>query len=125
MSTAGSDITGPNVDRRKPDSLLLGATIALLVLGTLMVYSASFVVAHNEFSDDAYFLTRQLIYVAIGGVALVFGMSVDYHRWRAVSVLVMLICIGLLVAVVVPGVGYRSYGASRWLRLGSIVQIQP
>ena len=111
--------------RRKPDYLLLGSTIALLVLGTLMVYSASFVVAHNEFADDAYFLTRQLIYVGIGGVMLLVGMSLDYHRWRSLSVLVMLICIGLLVAVILPGVGFRSYGASRWLRLGSVVQIQP
>src|SRR5919202_1826109 len=125
MSTAGSDITGPNVDRLKPDYLLLGATIALLVLGTLMVYSASFVVAHNEFSDDAYFLTRQLIWVGIGSLALVFGMSLDYHRWRSVSVVVMLVCICLLIAVLVPGIGARSYGASRWLRVGSFFQIQP
>jgi cell division protein FtsW len=111
--------------RRKPDYLLLGTTIALLVLGTLMVYSASFVVAHNEFADDAYFLTRQLIYVAIGGAALVLGMSLDYHWWRSLSILMMLMCICLLVAVLVPGVGFRSYGASRWLRLGALLQVQP
>jgi cell division protein FtsW len=111
--------------RRKPDYVLLGATIALLVLGTLMVYSASFVVAHNEFADDAYFLTRQLVYVVIGGAALAVGMSLDYHRWRALSVLIMLVCVGLLVAVLVPGVGFRSYGASRWIRVGSLLQVQP
>ena len=56
------------LDTRRPDYLLLASTIALVVLGTLMVYSASFVVAHNEFNDDAYFLTRQLIWIAAGSV---------------------------------------------------------
>jgi cell division protein FtsW len=125
VTTAGPESARPSVDRRKPDYVLLAATIMLLVLGTLMVYSASFVVAHNEFSDDAYFLTRQLVWVGIGSLALVFGMSLDYHRWRSVSVVIMLICIALLIAVLVPGIGSRNYGASRWLRLGSFFQVQP
>jgi cell division protein FtsW len=125
VSTTAQELEAPRPSLRRPDYLLLGTTIALLVLGTLMVYSASFVVAHNEFSDDAYFLTRQLLWVAIGSVALVFGMTLDYHRWRSVSVVVMLVCIALLVAVLVPGIGVRSYGASRWLRFGSLLQVQP
>ena len=48
------------LESRRPDYLLLASTIALLVLGTLMVYSASFVVAHNEFNDDGYFLDRRV-----------------------------------------------------------------
>src|SRR5919197_3551136 len=99
---------------RRPDYMLLASTIALLVLGTLMVYSASFVVAHNEFNDDVYFLIRQLLWVAIGGVALLFGTTIDYHRWRSVSLVEMLVCIALLIAVLIPGIGARSYGASRW-----------
>ena len=66
--------------RLRPDYLLLGTTIALLVLGTLMVYSASFVVAHNEFADDTYFLIRQLAYVGVGLVAMVVGLSARVCR---------------------------------------------
>jgi cell division protein FtsW len=112
------------LERRRPDYLLLASTIALLVLGTLMVYSASFVVAHNEFSDDAYFLVRQLIWTGLGGIGLLVAAYVDYRRWRAVSLPVMFLCLGLLVLVLVPGIGASSYGAVRWIRLGPL-QVQP
>jgi cell division protein FtsW len=109
---------------RRPDYLLLASTIALLVLGTLMVYSASFVVARNEFNDDAYFLVRQLLWIGVGGVGLLLAMRIDYRRWRTLSLPIMFVCIGLLVLVLVPGIGSSSYGAVRWLRVGGI-QIQP
>jgi cell division protein FtsW len=110
---------------RRPDYLLLASTIALLVLGSLMVYSASFVVAHNEFNDDAYFLVRQLMWIGVGGVGLLVAMRVDYRRWRSLSLPIMFLCIGLLVLVLVPGIGSSSYGAVRWLRFGPLVQVQP
>lgn len=112
------------VGPRRPDYLLLACTIALLVLGTLMVYSASFAVAHNEFHDDAYFLLRQLAAVGVGGVGLLVAMRVDYRRLRFWSLLILLISIGLLILVLLPNVGLRSYGAVRWIRVG-FVQVQP
>jgi cell division protein FtsW len=112
------------LEARRPDYLLLASTIALLVLGTLMVYSASFVVAHNEFNDDTYFLTRQLIWICLGGLGMAAAAYVDYRQWRALSLPIMLTCIGLLVVVLVPGIGVSSYGAMRWLKLGP-VQVQP
>jgi cell division protein FtsW len=113
-----------SLEQRRPDYLLLASTIALLVLGALMVYSASFIVAHNEFNDDAYFLTRQLTWVAVGLLAMLGAMRVDYRRWRSMSLPVMAGCILLLVLVLVPGIGASSYGAVRWLKLGPI-QVQP
>src|SRR5438105_14078872 len=101
------------LESRRPDYLLLASTIALLVLGTLMVYSASFVVAHNEFSDDAYFLVRQLIWIGAGSVGLLLAARVDYRRWRNLSLPIMFVCIAMLVLVLVPGVGSSSYGAVR------------
>jgi cell division protein FtsW len=112
------------LEQRRPDYLLLASTIALLVLGALMVYSASFVVAHNEFNDDAYFLVRQLMWIGVGVVGMFGAMRIDYRRWRLLSLPIMFACIGLLVLVLVPGIGASSYGAVRWLRLGP-VQIQP
>ncbi len=112
------------LEARRPDYLLLASTIALLVLGTLMVYSASFVVAHNEFNDDAYFLVRQLIWIAAGLVGMFLAARIDYRRWRGLSLPIMFLCIGMLVLVLVPGIGSSSYGAVRWIKLGP-VQIQP
>lgn len=106
------------------DTLLLGAVVALLVIGTLMVYSASFVVAHNEFGDDLYFLTRQLAAIGLGGLGMLVAARTDYRRLRGVSLLAMLACIALLLLVLAPGLGKSSYGSVRWLKLGP-VQLQP
>jgi cell division protein FtsW len=112
------------LETRRGDYLLLASTVALLVFGTLMVFSASFVVAHNEFNDDAYFLIRQLIWIAVGGAGLLIAARIDYRRWRVLSLPIMFACIALLVLVLVPGIGSSSYGAVRWIRIGP-VQIQP
>ena len=111
-------------DRYSRGAIAFHWTIALLVLGTLMVYSASFVVAHNEFNDDAYFLVRQLMWIAAGLVGLLISARIDYRRWRSLSLPIMFVCIGMLVLVLVPGIGSSSYGAVRWIKLGP-VQIQP
>ena len=112
------------LEARRPDYLLLASTIALLVLGTMMVYSASFVVAHNEFNDDTYFLVRQLLWIGAGGLGLFVAARIDYRRWRTLSLPIMFVCIGMLVLVLVPGIGTSSYGAVRWIKLGPL-QIQP
>ncbi|HEV7663785.1 MAG TPA: putative lipid II flippase FtsW [Chloroflexota bacterium] len=124
MSYDSARLPVEKLNARRPDYLLLASTIALLVLGTLMVYSASFVVAHNEFSDDAYFLIRQLVWIGVGALGMLLAVRMDYRRWRAVSLPIMFICTVLLVLVLVPGVGSSSYGAVRWIKLGP-VQVQP
>ena len=112
-------------EQRRPDYWLLASTLALLVRGTLMVYSASFAVAHNEFNDDAYFLVRQIAWDAVGTVALLAAMRMSYRRWRSLSAVIMLLVIALLILVLVPGFGFRSYGAVRWIKIGPLLQIQP
>jgi len=114
-----------DLELKKPDYLLLASTIALLVLGALMVYSASFAVAHNEFNDDAYFLVRQLVWDVVGGVALLLAMKMSYRRWRSLSLVIMVVVIGLLILVLLPGFGFRSYGAVRWIKVGPFFQLQP
>jgi len=111
--------------RQAPDWVLAGAVGALLVVGILMVYSSSFVVAHNEFHDDTYFLVRQLIWAGLGLAGMLAATLVDYRRLRRLSLVAMLGCIGALVLVLVPGFGIANYGAARWLNLGPLPSVQP
>jgi cell division protein FtsW len=107
------------------DFILLGAVIALLVLGAQMVYSASVVVAHNEFDDDSYFVVRQAMWIVLGLAVLAVAARVDYHRWQKVSLLLLLACVVGLIVVLMPQFGVTQYGSSRWLRLGPLPSIQP
>lgn len=110
---------------RTPDIGLSVAVAALLVIGIAMVYSSSFVIAHNEFQDDLYFLVRQLIWAAVGTAALVALAWIDYHRWQRLSVLAMGAAVLALVLVLTPAFGQSAYGAQRWLRLGPLPIFQP
>ena len=107
------------------DYLLIGAVGLLLAIGAQMVYSASVVIAHNEFGDDTYFFTRQLTWIAVGTVGLVVAASIDYHRWQKVSLWLLLATVVTLVLVMVPGLGVVQYGSARWLKLGPLPPVQP
>lgn len=111
--------------RRLSDPILVLAVVLLCGVGAFMVYSASLVVAYSEFQDDTYFLSRQLLWIGLGLTAMFVLSRIDYHRWQRYTVVFLLLGILLLAAVLVPGIGQRSYGASRWLRLSGLLQVQP
>ncbi len=107
------------------DYVLLGAVGLLLVIGAQMVYSSSVVIAHNEFGDETYFFTRQLLWIVVGLVGLGIAASIDYHRWQSISVLLLLVTVIALVLVLVPQLGMKQYGSARWLKLGPLPSFQP
>ncbi len=106
--------------RPTPDIPLLLVTIVLLVLGVEMVYSASFVVAQSEFGDATYFLSKQVVWALVGAAFMVAAALVDYHRLERLSVPLMVITVGAMVLVLIPGIGVGNYGATRWIRLGPL-----
>lgn len=108
-----------------PDIVLLLVALVLTVLGIAMVYSASFVVAQSEFQDDTYFLTKQVVWVGVGLVALVVASAIDYHVLERLSVVIMLATVVMMVLVLVPSMGVGKYGATRWIALGPLPPVQP
>jgi cell division protein FtsW len=108
-----------------PDYTLILATAALLVVGLLVVYSASFAVGHLEYGDTNYFIARQAAFALVGLVLLWVFMRVDYHLLRPLSIGLMAIALVGLLAVLMPGIGVEQNGASRWLALGPLPPLQP
>jgi cell division protein FtsW len=105
---------------RRVDLWLLFAILFLLALGVEMVFSASFVIAHNEFGDGTYFLVRHLIWIAVGLVAMASAALFDYHRLPRYSVVLYGGSLILLALVLVPGLGQITYGSARWLSFGPL-----
>lgn len=106
------------------DHTLLVVTLALSLVGLVMVFSASAVVAGNRFQDQSYFLKRQLAWLALGLVLMHIVSRVDYAVWRKLST-PLLIGTGLLLALVlIPGIGVMTKGARRWIRIGPTL-LQP
>ena len=70
----------------KPDHALFLTTLALVVLGVAMVFSASTVIAQERFQDANYFWFRQLMAGALGMAILFVIMKLDYHIYQKPAV---------------------------------------
>lgn len=104
-----------------PDYWLLAVVGALILIGLVMLFSASFAIGVDYKDGQAgYFLGRQLLWLSIGAVGALIAMRLDYRFWRRFSVPGMALTIVLLTLVVVlPGKIVDSInGARRWFDLG-------
>lgn len=108
----------------KPDYFLLGLVIALLILGIVMVFSSSYVVADYKMGDAFFYLKRQLLFVGVGVIAMFFFMMTPYGLWKKYSKLILLGGFLLLGLVLIPGVGLVRNGAQSWIGIGAF-SIQP
>lgn len=99
------------------DLVILLMVLALTSFGIVMVYSASSVMAAKNFHDSAFFLKRQGIFAATGLAIAAVVMRIDYHHWKKFALPMLLLCLVMLVMVLIPGIGGKVKGASRWIRL--------
>ena len=100
------------------DPWLLGASITLAALGVVMVASSSIAIGEGLQVGPFYFLTRHLVFLAIGGALAWWLMRTELKSVEHRDRLLLLLCFGLLLAVFVPGIGHSANGARRWLNLG-------
>ncbi len=110
---------------QKPADLLIPlATLCLLVIGVLMVHSASTVLSHERYHDAFYYLKRQLLFAALGLVSMWLMSRLDYHVWGKYSLWIVLFCFVFLALVLVPHIGQVRGGSRAWLGIGTF-GIQP
>jgi cell division protein FtsW len=91
----------------------------LNLIGLVMILSASSVESLRQYGSPWYYFERQLLWLSLGLAAFGIAVNVDYRRWRHLAVVGVVGSLGLLVAVMVPGLGISVSGSSRWLGVGS------
>ena len=107
----------------QPDRKMFGATLALCLIGAVMVFSASAVTAREEYGNGYTFLLRQVLWLAIG-LAGMFGlMNLDYRKLRQPRVVFTTLAATLLLLIAVFFLD-RSHATHRWIRLGPL-SVQP
>jgi len=107
------------------DIWLLFVLILLLGIGTVMIYSTSAIYAEQKYGDSLFILKRHITWIIVGLAGMFFAWRTDYHILRKFSTLFLLIGIGLLCLVYVPGIGHMAGGARRWIRIWHGVGFQP
>ncbi len=106
-------------------STILLVDVALLcILGLVMVGTASSVVSISTYGSPYAILIREVMWMAIGAVALGLALRFDYRKLRRWSPLVLVATFGLLFVVLVPGLGVHAMGSSRWVGFGQF-RLQP
>jgi len=102
------------------DPWVIGTVAALLLIGLVMVASASIGISEKETGHAFHYFQRQLVFVLAGLVAAAVGLAVPTRIWDKYSIFLMAGAFLLLLVVLVPGIGYSVNGARRWIRLGVI-----
>lgn len=110
--------------RSAPDMMIIVATLLLLAIGVIMVYSASAVRAFHDFGDSMFYLKRQSIFAILGIIAMFIAMKTDYWVWKKFAHPIIIVSFILLVIVLIPGIGVVRGGARSWLGISSL-GIQP
>jgi cell division protein FtsW len=100
------------------DRGLLLSALGLAGLGLVMVASSSIPVADNQHVGPFYYVTRHLVFLALGLGLAITAMRIELEKVERHSGVVLLAGFALLLAVFVPGVGMRINGALRWIHLG-------
>jgi cell division protein FtsW len=95
------------------------ATLALMVAGTVMVYSASFFLSKEMYGNGSAIILKRLFHLAVGCTVMIAAMFIDYRKVFTRPVIYILLIAGLvsLVMCFIPGVGIMAGHARRWVNL--------
>ena len=87
------------------------------IFGCIMVYSASSYIAGYRYSNPYFYLTKQIVGLILGIIAMFVCSFVNYEKLKKLKWWLVIISAVLLVLVFIPGIGVENYGARRWLNL--------
>ncbi len=102
------------------DRALVFASGTLLVIGLIMVGSASISIADGKLNQPLFYFNRQLIFALAGLAIAAMVITVRLEVWRQLAPLLLMLGVGLLILVLIPGIGREVNGSRRWLPLGPV-----
>jgi len=104
------------------DLPFLALTVLLVIIGVVMVFSASYARAYYEHGNSTYYFARQAIFAVVGIGAMLFVSRINYQLWRSASFIILLVSVVFL--MLVPLIGSSANGAKRWIEVAGI-RFQP
>lgn len=112
--------------KNKPNFNLAILAVGLSIFGVIMITSASAVVAYEKYggNSDYYFVYHQLIALVFGIILMAVFSNIEYYNLKNKAFTFLLINLGLILLVFLPGIGLEVKGARRWIDLG-ITTFQP
>jgi len=106
------------------DFILVCSVLILMLFGLIMVASASAHIAASQLQHPLVYFVRQAWFASLGTGLAMLVIAVPIVWWRTLSPGLLLLALGLLSIVLVPGIGVEVNGSMRWIALGSL-RLQP
>jgi cell division protein FtsW len=103
---------------------LLFPALILCCIGIVMIYSASSAISMQIHHTLFHYMQRQVIFFGVGLGVLFVAASFPHRFYKSFAYLILIAALGLLLAVLIPGLGIKAGGAVRWLDLG-LFRFQP
>ena len=110
--------------RLKYDQTLLGLLVVLSAAGFVMMGSASMDYASEQFANPFFHIYRHGLYLLLGSLTLALTLIIPVRVWEAAGPALLIAGVVVLALVLVPGVGRKVNGATRWIALGPL-NLQP
>ncbi len=104
--------------------LLRWMTFLWLLVGLVVLFSASYALADSRFDNGLYYFTRQLIWLWIGLIGFNFLVRLPIENLLKIAPWMILLVLGLILITLIPGLGANINGAARWIKIGPIL-LQP
>lgn len=113
------------VKKASADRPFLYVTIALFVVGFIILSSASMAISYKEHGSVAYYTLRQLMFGGVLGLGALFVCQlIPYRHWKRIALPLIMVVFVLLALVFIPQLSYGAGGARRWVSLG-FISFQP
>lgn len=103
---------------------IAGVISVLVMLGLVMVLSASAVTQANLGFSPYRVFVRQALWAGLGMISLVAMVKISYLRWQRLVIPITVLAVAAMAAPFAPGVGASVNGARSWMRLGPL-SLQP
>lgn len=106
------------INKGSMDYLVLILTIALTIIGIIMVYSASYVNSGFRYENPNKILYKQLIFAALGIVIMFISSNISYKRYKGTPTLVLVGITAFTFLLLITPLGINLNGGLRWINLG-------
>lgn len=104
--------------------LLRWMTFLWLLVGLVVLFSASYALADSRFDNGLYYFIRQLIWLWIGLIGFNFLVRSPIDNLLKIAPWMIFLVLGLILITLIPGLGANINGATRWIKIGPIL-LQP
>jgi len=112
-------------EQHEPEYGILVAIVALAAIGILMVYSSSAIKAFLQRDDTFAIVGPQILWAALGIVAMLVMMRVDYRWLRVASIPMFVVGVLGLLLVFIPAINIEVGGSARWVKIGPLPAVHP